>query len=77
MSRVSIVALIKALESLSYVGAADDNPAVCLLKSPHTFHHVAIPMNESDALPESLVRHLLQDEPIDIIRFIQEAQTDS
>lgn len=77
MSKVSITALIRVLESLSYLGTADDNPAVCVVKSPHTSHPVVIPMNQSDSLPDSLVRHLLQDEPINITQVIQDAQAES
>ena len=69
---VSIDKLVDALEALEFKGVAENNPGCLALRSPFTQAPVVIPMNQGAALPETLVRHILVEEPIDLDRLIAE-----
>ena len=51
-----------------------NNPGVWAFRSPHTGLLVLFPMGHGDRLAESLVRHILADEPIDVDALIRDVE---
>ena len=61
MIRVTTIQAV--LEEAEYSGVADNDTTKCRYQSPFTQRPIVIPVNISDSLPESVVMHLLRDEP--------------
>ena len=60
---LSLLSIQGELEQRGYVQVPDNDPGCCTYRSPVTRRPIVIPLGEGDKLPESLVRHIMKDEP--------------